>query len=973
MGRRVRFGSLLLVCTVLAGGCRSEPGVTATAQEPIDAGTGSSPTTTDDTDSGGADAADAARSPVDLPAFDDGVRVVTLDNGLVVYLRENDRPGLNAEMRLAVNAGSGAEEPDQSGVAHFLEHMLFNGTEKYPKNELIDALRSFGMEFGADVNAYTSYEETVYELSVPLSDEDNLRVGVEILSQWLSAATLDPDQVIGERGVVLDEYRQRDETQDGRSFKVLADMFLTGSSFEGRAPIGEPGAIESMDAEPLQRFYDTWYRPDNAAVVLIGDFELDDAEQLVREYFEPLTADGERAELPDASVRPNSEATVGLNPDPDATSADVELTLPLADDASGDADSSYRRLLADIALQMIANRLSDDVTSGDATFDWSYLSNNDFVRSQDAPSVVVGGAPESLDNSLEALFVEFERADRFGFDANELDRVLSSYRADAQAAYDGRDSVQDADYADRYVEHFLANASTPNAADQFDFTTTVLDSVTATVVANEFARRYDEASAHVFVAFPDTVEGPSQDAVRALIDDVRQRDDIEAREESEPVASELMAPPEPVAELSRERTFSHPEIYVDATELTFANGAKVIINPNDIVDDEVLLYAFSEGGTSLVADADVADALVAVDVVMSSGLGELSQVEVETVVGGSTVDFDPYLDAAGEYFSGTSATGDLELMLQLLHQLVAAANVDAIALDNTVEYYETIAADPLSDPDWATWVALNEARYGAERRYALVPTLDELASVDAEGVSRVWTDRFGRIGDFVIVLAGDVDVETAIDLAQRYVGSLPGAPGAEQAVDVQQDFPLGVTQRTVNAGTGNKGSVVRSYVGLSPMDDRDRVLADLLGSVLDARLTDHIREELGASYSPYASVTITRHPDSLCDVFIEVTGDPTGLQELSTVLDADLVDLATNGPTGEEFETAFAAFEQDYQYLDNWSIATALADEEYKPGRVDGYRNRYDELVGVTAADLAEFTARVLPPGRYIEVLSLPE
>src|SRR3954447_13667797 len=271
MGVRGRRAQWVVVVALLAAGCAStNPGVIAR-------------------DASRTAATDDSAEPVPQ---DPGVRIITLTNGLTVYLRANDRPGASAEMRLVINAGSGQEDPDQSGTAHFLEHMMFNGTTEFPANELIDTLRGFGMQFGADVNAFTSYDETVYELTVPMADPANLDTGLDVLREWLSAATLDPSQVESEKGVVLDEWRQRDQSLDGRIEKAAEDLLLRGSGYDGRQPLGSDAAIKAMTPDLLRRLYDRWYRPDNAAIMIVGDIDVDKVETKIPDQFEGLSGRG---------------------------------------------------------------------------------------------------------------------------------------------------------------------------------------------------------------------------------------------------------------------------------------------------------------------------------------------------------------------------------------------------------------------------------------------------------------------------------------------------------------------------------------------------------------------------------------------------------------------------------------------------------------------------------------------------------
>ncbi len=425
------------------------------------------------------DAAPITRSDGARVPDDPEVRILTLSNGLTVYLRSNDRPGASAEMRLAVNAGSGQEDPDQSGTAHFLEHMLFNGTTEFPANDLISTLRGFGMEFGADVNAYTSYDETVFELTVPTTKSTNLGTGLDVLREWLSAATLDPKQVESEKGVVLDEWRQRDQSFDGRVAKASEAMFLTGSGYEGRQPIGTDTAINAMTPALLRRFYDTWYRPDNAAIMVVGDIDVDEIEAGIRDRFEPLTPRGEATQRTEPALAAFGTAAATVLVDPDATTGDVEVSLPGPFVADGSVESLRHDALISLAFDMIATRLDDDISRGSAAFTSASVGNNGVVRRLDAPSVRASGDPDQLSATLDAVTAEFERVRRFGFDDGELDRTLRTYRSQNQAEFDGSSTVQDVDYISRYVDHFLAGRTIPTADESYQIYKSIYDEVTA--------------------------------------------------------------------------------------------------------------------------------------------------------------------------------------------------------------------------------------------------------------------------------------------------------------------------------------------------------------------------------------------------------------------------------------------------------------------------------------------------------------
>ena len=902
---------------------------------------------------------------------DPEVRILTLSNGLTVYLRANERPGGSAEMRLAINAGSGQEDPDQSGTAHFVEHMMFNGTAKFPANDLIATLRGFGMQFGADVNAYTSYDETVYELTVPTGESSNLGTGLDVLREWLSAATLDPQQVENEKGVVLDEWRQREQSLEGRVGEAAEAMLLNGSGYEGRQPIGSDTAIKAMTPELLRRFYDKWYRPDNAAILVVGDVDVDDMEAAIRERFESLTGRGDSTPRVDPAPAAYGTPAVTVHPDPDASTGDIEIALPRA----YPADSTVARLREDtllgLAFDMIATRLSDDVSRGTAPFTSAIVNNDGVVRRLDAPSIVVSGEPSQVNASLDAATQEFERVRRFGFDSGELERTLRGYRSALQAEFDGRDTTQDADLISQYVDHFLAGTPIPSADTSFQLFNSIYDDVSTEAVGAGFNDLLTAAALHVMVVVPDDLaDAPTDDDVLARIAALADLD-IAARDTDVAAETALMTPPNPIHEVSSEAMTSDGGFLVP-TMLTFENGARVVLNPTHIADNDIYLAATSPGGLSLVADEDVPDALSAVSVVTSSGIGNFDAVQLDTLLSGASIELYPSIGQTSEGFAGKSTTDDLELLLQLVHLYIDAPRFDPVALDSTVKSLQTYVDDPNSDPDLAEYIAYSQARFGDEPRFHVIPTHDELAGLDLDVIERVWRSRFTNAGDWVFALSGDFDLDTATELSRRYFGTLDGSGSHEQYKDFQVDPPATIVTKDVHAGTGDKSSLTFDWNAPISEPDTDGVYADVLTSVLNIRLTDHIREQLGASYSPSAYVSLSLEPDELIESYLNVTGDPTTIAETSGFVIDDITALRSSGPTSTEFDAAIAELQNSYQYFDNQSLSDLLSKAADKPELLTRFRDRHDVLDSITASSLQTFIQRVMPLDRYIEVRTVP-
>ncbi len=948
MGRRSRRGRWAVIVAALVGGCAStDPGVVARDASPI-------------------------ASPENEGVRDDpDVRILTLSNGLTAYVRSNDRPGGSVEMRLAINAGSGQEDPDQSAVAHFLEHMLFNGTAEFPANELIDTLRGFGMAFGADVNAYTSYDETVYELSVPTSEPDNVGTGLNVLREWLSAATLDPEQVESEKGVVLDEWRVRDQSLEGRVGRTTEEMFLTGSGYEGRQPIGSDAAIKAMTPELLRRYYDNWYRPDNAAIMVVGDIDVDVVAAEIRDRFESLTARGQSTPRTDPPLAEFAQPTAMVMVDPDATTGDAAVSLPGPWFADGSIAALRHNTLISIAFDMIVTRLTDDVSRGLAPFNSASVVNNGMVRWLDAPSVMVSGEPDQLSASLDAVTAEFERVRRHGFDAGELDRVLRGYRSSLQAELDGSDTVQDIDYIGRYVDHFLSRQPIPNADTSFQIYDSIYGEVTPEGVGAAFSDLYANSAPYVLVTAPDELtDVPSDDDVLARLAALSTLD-IAPRDATAAGTTELMAAPDPENETATE-ALDTDGAFIDPTMLTFANGARVVLNPTEIADNDIYFAATSPGGLSLVADANVPEALNAVSVVTTSGIGDLDAVALDTVLADAAIELYPSIGQTSEDFFGSSTTDDLELLFQLVNLYLSRPRFDQVALDATISSLQSYVDDPNSDPDLAEYIAFSAARWGTEPRFRVIPTAAELAGLDLATIEQVWRERFSNAGDWVFALSGDFDIDDATDLARRYIGTLSGTGSPEQFKDYQVDPPSTIVSKEVRAGTGDKGSLTLDWNTPIPDAETGGVLSDVLTSILNIRMTDHIREKLGASYAPSAVVTLNSEPDELVETYLNVTGDPTTLGEISTIVIDDIASLRTAGPTATELDAAIAELTEAYQYFNNQEIGDLLARAPDRPEELTWFTNRNIVLEDISSDAMQQFISEVMPLDRYIEVRTTP-
>jgi len=920
-----------------------------------------------------------APDPTGLPSLStpDAETVTgTLDNGLRYLVRRNDNPGGKAEMRLVVDAGSGLEDDDQVGGAHFLEHMLFNGTEKFPKNELIAVLRSFGAGFGADINASTSRDETVYELSVP-NEAEVVDTGLDVLEQWLSHATIAPEEVEAERGVILDEWRSRTQTSSGRVFDRIADFFLAGSQYEGHSPIGGREAIEALTPEALRRFYDDWYRPDNAAVIVVGEIDVERVEAELIERFAPAVSRGTSPARADISVPVSDEARAAIVGDDDQAEGFAFVTLPgpVLDRGSLEADSQWDRLEA-LAFDIVATRLDNDALRGEAPYEDASRSSSSFVRMLSAPEISVSLDGDALTESVTAILEEYERVERFGVTQVELDRAVAAQRSSTQRNLDGSESRQDRSYADEYVRHILEDEWYVTSQQEFDFVTEVLDRATVETVNHVFVDRYTTAAAHIFAALPtdEVADAGTADELLAVVASIDDRP-LEARPASAAVGGEIMERPAPVTEVDTVSLATDPfTSALDPTMIVFENGVRVAYNTTTIVENQVVMEARSPGGSTFLAADDIADGTALASVLSQSGVADFDRVALEEFLDDKAVSFVAGVEPFTDTMAGDAATPDLEVLFQMIHLMMTAPRIDEIALDRYIDDELPFAEDPGIDQGYASFDALLRARYGDDERF-LLPTVESLATVDVDGIRRVAQERFGNASDWTFSFSGDVAPTELIELSRSYLGTLPGGGVDERSDATEPPPPPGTVVVEVQAGQGETASVAFLFTSAATADRRDDIVARVVQEVIGNRLTDFIREELGDSYSPFGRIDLGVGATPAVETYISVTTSDELVPAVSQAVLGQLDDLRANGPNDQEFTNAVATVSEQLGFINNGQINDEVLDVLVDPlgnASFDDFVDQFDLVGSVSSADVDAALDEWITVGEYVEIRVLP-
>ncbi len=951
------IASIAILFALVLSACTSSTTTSTASLVPPDATTTSSVGTTTTLDP----ALDEA-----LP-IDPDVRIGTLKNGLTYYVRFNDSPGDRVELKLLVNVGSLQEDDDQSGSAHFLEHMMFNGTETFPRNELIAVLESFGPRFGPDINAHTSFDETVYELSLS-ADDELIALGIEVLREWAGKATLTETDVIEERGVVLDEWRLRAQGYGGRVGEAFQQLVLPGTVYEGKLPIGTAESIESTTPEQLRRFYEDWYRPELMAVVAVGDFDIDEMEDRIRSAFANLQDPDDPRPFIAGSYEPPSETRASGFTDEEAASASVTVLWPSESPIMETIGLYQSSVARSMVLNVVANRLNDDALNGDAALLGSSAVELSYGRAIRLAGVDAQARPQDLEEALRSTLVEFERLEEYGITDEEFDRAITRFGAASEQLHEQQESAQDSAFADQIVDHYLAGGHLMSPEQRFRVESEVLDRLTKADLERALATTVDTPPVILAVG-PDDSDAvvPGETRILELMDEVAVAQ-IAAREDTSSDIDMLMATPDAVSVLTSEvdETFGY-------TTLTFENGATVFLWHSDIAEETVYLAAESFGGTSQIAIEDLPEAALIIDIISRSGVGPADVPTLQRLLADRIVGVFPWISETREGLTGGAGVSDVEVLFQLTHLYMTAPRIDDVAVAAVLDEMTTLNASRDDLPDVVFQEALDEGYYGDDPRYFVIPSTTQLADFDTARAEEVYRERFANAGDFAFAFVGDFAIDEMTELAARYIGTLPGTLDRERWVDNQPLPPREVQVSTVEAGQDPQGRIAMSFTNQFEPSLKDRLTARLLDLIVNSRLRNRIREDLSATYSIRAGIDLQRDPDPFAEAFVSATGDPGDLKRISEEVIDDLADLAENGPTETQFATALEQLRTELDLVNNPVIAEALITNYLYPDQpVSELRARYQLIDQIAADDVREMARIAFNPDQRIEVRLVP-
>lgn len=862
--------AMIASCKVTAGTSDTTPPVTK-----VD------PTTTSD-----------VKDDSPLIPMDPAVRTGKLANGMTFYIRQHPKPEKRAYLWLAVDAGSVLEDDDQKGLAHFVEHMAFNGTKRFERNTLIDFLERAGMDFGADLNAYTSFDETVYQLKVPTDDLATVSKGFDILEDWAGGLLFDAKEVDKERGVVVEEWRLgRGAGQ--RIFDKQWPIYLEGSRYADRKPIGEREILEKAPRETLERFYKDWYRPDLMAIVVVGDLDPAVAQAEIEKRFGKLAGPAKPRERVEVPVPLLDKTRAAVITDPEASTTSVSIAIKGPWKPSKTENDHRRNLVERLFHGMLRARLDELRQKPDSPFTFAFSGSDNFRRAVDVFDLRAGVKTGRIEDAARTLLVEVERVRQHGFLAAELERERARSMRAYERALAEKDTVDGRAYAFGAVRAHLDRTSMPSRALELELAKRMLPAITleeVNALAGDWTKQKDRV---VLASGPARDEMPTDAALLAVASSV-EGTKVTPYEDRGGGGALMATKPVPGKVV---KTDTIAEIGV--TVWTLSNGAKVVVKPTDFKKDEVTFDAFSPGGHSLVGPKRYHSAAFADAIINRSGIGTHDAVSLRNLMAGRVANVSPWIAELEEGMGGSGSPQDLELLLQMVHLYGTAPRRDADAFAAWKASTAEFVRNRDLNPQQVFFEKFNTFRFNNHlRRQAItVETLDKVSLDDALAV---YQDRFADFGDFTFVLVGNVDLATLQPLVETYLASLPTKKRKEKWKDVGARTTKGAKSIEVAKGVDPKSYVMMTYHGTTKWtaDAEDDI--EILADVMDIRLREVLREDMSGVYGAFSRGSIARRPRQEYGYTIGFGCGPENADKLQAAVTDIVASLKKDG-IGEDY------------------------------------------------------------------------
>ena len=922
--------------------------------------------------------ASATTMAQEMPSIptDPDVKVGKLDNGLTYYIRHNAWPEQRAEFYIAQRVGAIQENDDQRGLAHFLEHMCFNGTDNFKGNDIVKWCETVGVKFGRDLNAYTSIDQTVYNISnVPTTREGIIDSCLLILHDWADGLLLEPEEIDKERGVIHEEWRMRTSAQMRMLERDLPRLY-PNSKYGHRMPIGLMEVIDNFKPEVLRAYYEKWYRPDNQAIIVVGDVDVDKVEQKIKNLFAPIKMPANPAPVVAEAVPDNQDAIIVVDKDKEMQYSIVQLMFksdPIPDEMKSNMQYLVIDYLKDACMGMLNDRLTELAQKADCPYLQGGVEYDQYLlsKTKDAFNISVLPKEGQTEAALKAAFIEARRAAQFGFTATEYQRYKQNFLSQLDKQYSNKDKRFNSQFVNEYVKNYLAKEPIPSLDDYYQVMKQVVPMLPLETI-NELMKNFfeDKDSNMVVLNMNQEKDGavyPTEASLKKAIDEARatQLEAYVDNVKNEPLITKLPKAGKIVKEVAGKK--------FDYKELTLSNGAKVILKHTDLKKDQVILASEGFGGSSRYGEKDFANIKLFDDVIEASGLGNFSHTELEKALAGKIASASMALGTDRANITGSSTPTDVETMLQLVYLYFTNINKDQESYDNMMKTTELMLKNKLLQPEAVFSDSLTLTIQNHSKRFAPL-AMDDLKNVDYDRILQMAKEQTSNAAAFTFTIIGNYDEATIRPLIEQYLASLPAQKKVVKGKDVDEYFKGEVINNFKRKMETPKAIAVMVWLNDQMKYSLENVVrADMVGQILSMIYTEKIREEASAAYSVMAQAGMSRDDyRSIGQVLVYCPMKP----EKGDVATKIMLDEVNNMVKSVDAEKLNKVKEYMLKNIDdqaktnNYWIRAIGRLRDYG---VDVYTDYKKTVEAQTPQAIAAFMQEFLKPGNRAEIIMLPE
>ena len=905
--------------------------------------------------------------------LDPNVKIGKLPNGLTYYIRKNLKPEKKLELRLAVNAGSVLENNDQRGLAHFMEHMGFNGSKNFPKNELVDYLQKTGVKFGADLNAYTGFDETVYILPIPTDDPAVVEKGFMVLEDWAFNNLFDKNEIEKERGVVLEESRLSKGSFERMSRQYFPKLF-NGSKYAERLPIGTDPVLKNFKHETLKSFYKNWYRPNLMAVIVVGDIDPAEAEKKIKAHFSKFTNPANapvRPAITPIAQRTKPEAMVVT--DDEATNNILQIFNFIKPARKIKTWGDYREnIVEELISSLINQRLNELTQKADPPFVFGYTGYQSFLRGYNTfiSAALLGDNP--MQEAMDALISETNRARQFGFLASELDRAKAAMLNGAEKGFLEKDKTLSGQIVGEYVQHYLNSDPVPGAEQHFKFLQQILPGIKLDEINAAAKKMPSTANSFALLQAPTKMKDklPTNDALLNSIVAANKKP-VTAYEEKAIAASLLDK--EPVAGKITAETKNEK---LGTTDLTLSNGVTITIKPTKLQNDEIAMDAWRWGGYGNFDLADKDNAKSAAQIINEMGLKDMSPTDLQKFLAGKTVEVFPYINPSEEGIEGSSSVKDFETLLQLMYLYYTQPRKDEALFKSYISKNKSMLQFVMQNPQ--AWYAdtVNRILYNNHPwSDGVIPKPQDLDKLNLDKLFSIYQQIYGNAYGMHYTFVGNIDVEKAKPLLEKYIGSLPATPKENKYKDNGVRMVKGMTEANLKRGKESQSTINIFFEGETEYNRDAKLHLAALIEVLNIKIIEKLREDMSGIYGGGLKGSISKRPYPHYTISGSIPCGPENVEKLTNAFMNIIKEAQEKGIDQKDLDKVRETWKKQYhvnlQSNDWWltGLSTAWIDQSNPESLLD-YEKRVDAL---KVEDLQNAAKKYLTLNNMVKAVLYPE